>query len=147
MHSLVDDALVIMVHIELIGPVATPPFVPKNPSRNIIQDIFMDEESADIVFEVGGQQFNNESTNEFKTLPVRFPAHRLVLRKCSSSILSEMCGSVGDKTSPILIPDVSPVVFEHLLFHLYGGKVDDYDMKSHAKDITLMQLTDMASLI
>ena len=43
---------------------------------------------------------------------------------------------MGDKTtSPIHVPDVSPDVFRHLLFHLYGGKVADDDMKSHAKEI------------
>jgi hypothetical protein len=67
-------------------------------------------------------------------LSVTFPAHRLIMRKCSST-LAELCGSAGDKTAPIQILDVSPDVFRHLLYYLYGGKVADDDMKSHAKEI------------
>jgi hypothetical protein len=108
------------------------------PSRNIVQEkMFMDEEFADVVFEVGGQQFkNDDATKKAKISSVRFPAHRLVLCKSSSSTLAELCRSVGGKTtSPIHISDVSPDVFRHLLFHLYGGKVADDDMKSHAKEL------------
>ena len=108
------------------------------PTRNIVQEkMFMDEEFADVVFEVGGQQFkNDDATKKAKISSVRFPAHRLVLCKSSSSTLAELCRSVGGKTtSPIHISDVSPDVFRHLLFHLYGGKVADDDMKSHAKEL------------
>jgi hypothetical protein len=135
--SLKIGALVIKVHIELISLPTTPPFVPPNPTCKIIQGLFMDEEDADIVFEVGGQLFNDDATKKTKTsLVTRFPAHRLILRKSSSSTLAELCRPVGDKTtSPIRISDVSPEVFRYLLFHLYGGKVADDDMTSHAKDI------------
>ena len=99
----------------------------------------MDEEFADIVFEVEGQTVwvpSETKTSETKTsLVTRFPAHQLILRNCSSSTLAELSRSTGDKTTPIQIPDVSPDLFFHLLFHLYGGKVDEDDMKSHAKDI------------
>jgi hypothetical protein len=136
MKSLVDGALVIKVHIELIGPPETPPFVPLNPSCKIIQGLFMDEEDADVVFEVGGQLFNNDATKKSKTLVTRFPAHGFILRKSSSTTLAVLCRSAGDKTtSPIQISDVSPEVFRHLLFHLYGGTVADDDMTSYAKDI------------
>jgi hypothetical protein len=128
------------VHIAPVDPSTTKSIqvLPENPSRNIVQEkMFMDEEFADVVFEVGGQQFkNDDATKKAKISPVRFPAHRLVLCKSSSSTLAELCRSVGDKTtSPIHIPDVSPDVFRHLLFHLYGGKVADDDMKSHANEI------------
>ena len=137
MENLVEGALVVEVHMKLINPpTASPPFVPENSSCKIIQGLFMDEESADIVFEVGGRQFKSNARKKTKTSPVRFPAHQLILRKCSSTTLAELCGSAGDKTtSSIQISDVSPDVFRHLLFHLYGGEVAEDDMKSHAKDI------------
>ena len=135
MDSLIDGALVIEVHMKLINPPTPihPPFIPENPSCKIIQGMFMDEESADIVFEVGGQKYESNARKKAKTSSVTFPAHRLIMQKCSPT-LAELCGSEGDN-SPIPIPDVLPDVFRHLLFHLYGGKVADDDMKSHAKEI------------
>jgi hypothetical protein len=135
MDSLVDGALVINVHMTLVNPPTSfPPFIPENPLYKIIQDMFMDEESADIVFEVGGgHQSNNKKTKKAKTSLVRFPAHKFILRP--SSTLAELCRSAGDKTSPIHIPDISPDIFQNLLFHLYGGKISDDDMKYHAREI------------
>jgi hypothetical protein len=112
----------------------TKPFIPENPSCKIIQGMFLDEEFADIMFEVGGQQSKSNARKKAKNSSVTFPAHRLIVRKCSST-LADLCGSAGDKATPIQIPDVSPDIFHHLLFHLYGGKVADADMKSHAKEI------------
>ena len=130
--SLVDGTLVIEVHMKLVD--RTKPFIPENPSCKIIQGMFLDEEFADIMFEVGGQQSKSNARKKAKNSSVTFPAHRLIVRKCSST-LADLCGSAGDKTTPIQIPDVSPDIFHHLLFHLYGGKVADADMKSHAKEI------------
>lgn len=131
--SLVDGALVIEVHMKLVD--RTKPFIPENPSAcKFIRDMFMDEEFADIAFEVGAQKVQSNARKNAKNSSVTFPAHRLILRKWSST-LADLCGSAGDKTTPIQIPDVSPDVFCHLLFHLYGGKVADADMKSHAKEI------------
>ena len=132
MDCLVNGALVIELHMKLVDP--TKPFIPENPSCNIMQDMFMDEEYADIVFEVGGQNFKSNARKKAKTSSIMFPAHSLILRKCSST-LAEVCGSTMEKSTPIQIPDVSPYVFRRLLFHLYGGKVAGADMKSHAKDI------------
>jgi hypothetical protein len=137
MDCLLDGALVIEVRIELANLDTTSPrFVPNNPSCRIIQSMFMDEKSADIVFEVGGQQFNDDATKKVKTSSVRFPGHRLVLCKSSSSTLAELCRSLGDEiTSPIHVPDVSPDVFRCLLYHLYGGEVLYGDKGANPKDI------------
>jgi hypothetical protein len=137
MDSLVDGALVIEVKMKLADPTKTPPpFIPENPSAcKIIQGMFMNEESADIVFNVGGEQFESNARKKAKTTSsVAFPAHRIILRECSPT-LAELCGPEGDKITSIKIPDVSPVVFHHMLYHLYGGKVAHDDMKSHAKEI------------
>ncbi|KAL3762578.1 hypothetical protein ACHAW5_003116 [Stephanodiscus triporus] len=124
MENLVDGALVIEVHMKLVDPTKIPPpFIPENPSAcKIIQGMFMDEESQILCSRRGrGIQIQcEEESHDFA--------------ECSPT-LAELCGSEGDKTTPIPIPDVSPDVFHHLLFHLYGGKVADDNMKSHAKEI------------
>ena len=53
------------------------------------------EEFSEIVFEVGGQQFNSDETKKAKSSSTRFPAHRLILQKCSSSTLAELCQRGG----------------------------------------------------
>ena len=135
-QTLVDGALVIEVCMKLADKTQKThsPFIPENPSCKIIQGMFMDETYSDIFFELGGQQFNSKERKKTKTSTVIFPAHQFILTKCSST-LAKLCESAGDKTAPIPIPDVSPDVFRHLLYHLYGGKVADDDMKTHAKEI------------
>jgi speckle-type POZ protein len=118
LESLEDGALVIEVAIKMIDP--RNPFIPVNPSAcEVIQRMFMDERSADVVIEVGGRQFH---------------AHRVILQQCSI-ILAELCESALDQTAPIQISDVSPDVFHHLLYYVYGGKVLDYVFECHAKEI------------
>ena len=132
MNSLVDGALVIEVYMKLVDD----SFIPENTSAcEIIRDMFMDEEFADIFFEVGGQQSKSHAMKISKmTLSVMFPAHRFILRKHSST-LAELCESAVDRSNPIPICDVSPDVFGHLLFHVYGGEIAADNMKSHAKEI------------
>ena len=52
-----------------------------------------------------------------------------------SAILADLCQSKEDPSTPIEITDVSPDVFRHLLYYIYGGKISDDDMKTIAKDI------------
>jgi hypothetical protein len=108
MDSLVDGALVIEVNLKHINPPTPihPPFIPENPSCKIIQGMFMDGESADIVFEVGGQQSESNARKKAKqTSSVNFPAHRLIMRKCSPT-LAELCGSEGFEIKGIMITSV-----------------------------------------
>jgi hypothetical protein len=64
----------------------------------------------------------------------RFPAHRVIVAN-SSSILADLCESQDDGTTPIQINDVTPDVFRLMLSYIYGGKVSENDMKSHAREI------------
>jgi hypothetical protein len=66
--------------------------------------------------------------------PVTFYAHCLIVRACSS-VLADLCDSKGDSTTSIVITDVCPDVFRHVLFYIYGGKMSDDEMKAHSKDI------------
>ena len=59
MSPLVDGTLVIEVHMKLAMPTKSvpPPFIPENPSAcKMIQGLFMNDKSANIVFEVGGNK-------------------------------------------------------------------------------------------
>jgi hypothetical protein len=97
--------------------------------------LFNDEESSDIVFAVGEHRSKNNAEKVAKIAPVTFYAHCLILNNAGSAILADLCGTKGDPTTPIEITDVSPEVFRHLLYYIYGGKTADDDTKAHSKDI------------
>ena len=94
MSSLVDGTLVIEVHMKLATPTKSvpPPFIPENPSAcKMIQGLFMNDKSANIVFEVGGNKGKDNATKVAKTAPVLFKAHRVIVENCSS-IFAHLCG-------------------------------------------------------
>jgi hypothetical protein len=116
-----------------------PPLIPKNPFEcEAIQEMFMDEESADVVIEVegeGGRQLKRNTKKNAKTNAVTFYAHRAILKKCSTT-LPDLCKSeAGDKTAMVQISDVLPGIFHHLLNYMYGGEVSDDEMKLQAMEI------------
>ena len=110
-------------------------FVPKNPLLNIIQDMFLDEDTADICFEVictaevMGEQKRAKSSELFH-------AHSQILKKCAPMLtdLFDLDASDG-KISTAIISDVKPDIFRHMLYYVYGGSVPDGELKTHAKDI------------
>ena len=81
-----------------------PPFIPENPFGKQMQRLFLYDKSADIMFEVGGEeQPKNNVMKIAKTLPVTFPALCLIVENCSS-IFAELCESNSeDKTTPMSI--------------------------------------------
>ena len=103
------------------------PFVPENPLCKNILNKFMDEESSDVVFEVGGEQARGDARGKRLRTSTTFYAHRFILQECTSA-LGELCKSVGDSAT-ITITDVKPDIFRHMLYYLYGGEVDDEDLK------------------
>ena len=136
LNALVDGTLVVEVHMKPIEPIIAmlPHFIPENPFCNNMLQLFNDEESSDIVFQVS-QQSKKNSEKVAKIAPVTFYAHCLILNNAGSAILADLCGTKGDPTTPIEITDVSPEVFRHLLYYIYGGKTADDDTKAHSKDI------------
>jgi hypothetical protein len=140
MASLVDQGLDVEVHMKLAEPgkALQPTFIPENPLCGMIRGMFMDEESADVAFEVpgkvtGGGRYAEMRDDDSST--TTFHAHRFILRRCSTA-LGELCGSTGGgTTTPIRIAGVSPDIFRHLLYYMYGGKVAEDDMKSNARDL------------
>jgi hypothetical protein len=136
LDSLVDGTLVVYVNMKSHEPIKAtlPHFTPENPFCNNMLQMFNDKESADIVFEVGKHQSKNNAEKVAKIATVTFHAHRVIL-KAGSAVLADLWQSKGDPTTPIEITDVSPEVFRHLLYYIYGGKISKEDMETHAKDV------------
>ena len=136
LNALVDGTLVVEVHMNPHEPIKAtlPQFVPENPFCNNMLQLFNDEESSDIVFAVGDHRSKNNAEKVAKIAPVTFYAHRLILRSCSA-VLAGLCDSAVATSTPIEITGVSPEVFRHLLYYIYGGKISDDDMKSCTKEI------------
>lgn len=87
-------------------------FIPSNPSVcKTIQDSFMNEESSDVVFEVGNDQGGGGSRTKFY-------AHYYILNK-AAPFLAELCKS-DDLPSRIQLPNESPEIIKVLLLYMYG---------------------------
>jgi hypothetical protein len=123
-----NGTLTVVVSIE---EVPTTVFVPDNPLVNMIKEMFNDETTADVCFDVvnNSSADENEGQKKAKSL-TSFHAHRLILKKCAP-MLADLFGS--NDTAPIT--DVKPDIFHHLLFYVYGGSMPEEDLKTHAKGI------------
>ena len=113
-------------------------FIPKNPIGKNILKLYNEEETADVVFEVGdGDRVSLEAKGgckRVKTSTTTFYAHRLVI-KDGSTTLAELCKNSDEETTTIPITNVNPNIFKHVLYYLYGGKVSDADLSGNAKEI------------
>ena len=138
MDSLVEGALMIEVRMRLKAIEVHKQFIPKNPIiDNILNNKFHDEESADIVFEVGsGSKLGKGTRKRAKTSTTSYYAHRFIVQDISTT-LAEMCKpSAGDEaTTSVSITDVKPDVFQHMLYYIYGGDLPDELIKEDAKDL------------
>ena len=137
MGSLINGTLVIEVRMRLeqFKTISIPQHVPANPIMKNVLKLFNDEESADVVFEVRLQQAT-DTHKRAKSLRVNFHAHRSILKNNASS-LYEMCGASdgGGGITTVSITDVSPVIFKHMVYYSYGGKLSEQDLMDNAKDI------------
>ncbi len=123
--SLFRGALVVEVRMK--PAVNPPPFIPDNPSMcNIIQDLFMDVDYADVVFEVGGRGCATNEAKRPKNSSTKFYAHKLILRKAAPQ-LAELCIS-DESQSPlhIEIPNMSPDIFKDMLLYIYGRPIPGF---------------------
>ena len=120
--SLVKGALVFEIRMKPVTN-APPVFIPTNPSTyKIIQDLFNEEEDADVAFLIGTTK--------------KFYAHKLILNKAAPQ-LAELCMS-DESQSPvhIEIPGISPFTFENLLLYIYGRPIPGFGKKpSSTKEI------------
>ena len=134
--ALKDGTLVIEVRMRNIGETTSAPFIPENPfAKAVLNNMFNDEDSADVVFEVGNEKVDTTEPKRAKTTTA-FHAHRNILQKCcSSTVLGELCKADGEGVTAISITDVTPEIFRHLLYYVYGGRVSDEEFKVNAKEI------------
>lgn len=107
-------------------------FVPTNPLCKNVINMFMDDRTSDVVFEVDNEscQIDEHSNKKTKTTTIFF-AHRFILRMVSTKF-AELCNS---PRSIVSITDVKPAIFRHMLYNAYGGKLSDEELKNNAKDI------------
>ena len=135
--NLVDGTLTIEVRMRNISEeITSAPFIPENPIAKNILSMFNDEETADVVFEVENERVETSSDHKRARTMTSFYAHCNILQKCcSSALLGELCQSGADAINAVLITDVKPEVFRHLLYYVYGGKLPDEELKSNAKEI------------
>jgi hypothetical protein len=132
LNFLVDGALVVKVNMNVASLRS---FIPENPPAcKTIQCAFLNNKYADIVFKVGVGKGKEYKRKKSKSVPITFPAHRVIVAN-SSSIFADLCESTGDGTTPIQITGVSPAVFRLLLSYIYSVKIPEDDMKSYAKEI------------
>jgi len=136
MKLLVQGTLVVEVRMKLPSTgINTTQFIPENPFNNNMLELFMDEESADVVFEIGGEQQTKGKRKRAKTSTTNFHAHRLILKK-NASTLYEMCKSDGEEgITTVSITDVKPKIFKHMIHYTYGGKLSEDDLNNNAKEI------------
>ena len=135
MTLLVNGTLVIEVRMKSTSSTdkSAIQFIPSNPINKNVLELFMDEETADIVFEVGGEQQKGKR-KKAKTSTTNFHAHRSILKKCAP--LYEMCGKSDDGgITTVSITDVKPEIFKHMIYYAYGGKLSEDELKNNAKDI------------
>jgi len=136
MELLVQGSLVIEVRMKL-PPInkSITQFIPTNPIYKNVLELFNDEESADVVFEIGGEQSTGTTTRKRSKTTTKFHAHRLILKN-NASALYEMCGGSGEEgITTVSITDVTPNIFKHMIYYLYGGKLSEEELKDNAKDI------------
>lgn len=131
--GLKEGALLIEVQMRQTKPANEPSttFILENPLFKNVLKSFMDEESSDVVFEVGSDPARN--TRNKPATNSTFYAHRYILQE-SSLTLAELCKSWDNMTS-IPITGVKPHIFRFLLYYSYGGKVSAEDLKANTKDI------------
>ena len=136
MKLLVQGSLIVEVRMKLpcTGSNDATHFVPTNQFNQNMLELFMDEETADVVFEVGEEQQTKGRRKRAKST-TNFHAHRLILKK-NASELYDMCGKSDEGgITTIPITDVTPEIFEHMLYYAYGGKLSDEELESNPKDI------------
>jgi len=95
MDLLVDGSLIIELRMKSTSTdkIITQ-FIPTNPINKNVLELFNDEETADVVFGVGGEQQAKGKRKRANPSTTNFYAHRIILKKCTPT-LYEMCRVSG----------------------------------------------------
>jgi len=137
LNACINGSLIVEVRMKERSPIAIQPppeFIHNNPINKNILKLFGDEDTADVVFEVGtsSESDNNEDKNKRSKTVVTFHAHRIILQD-GAPFLAEL--SKAGSGGTVQITDVTHDVFKHVLFYAYGGKITEEDMKTNTKEI------------
>lgn len=127
-QSLSEGVLVVEVTMWGVGPSLV--YVPENPFPRKMLDLFMHEESSDVIIQVGACRRMND-TKRAKTSPTIFHAHKIMLRQGAPQLF-EMC---GDTQHVVNINNMEPEIFRHLLYYIYGGTIKETDLRGKEKDV------------
>jgi len=141
MDALVKGSLVFEIRMKPMKELF-PQFIPVNPITENILKRFNDEESADMVFEVGGKYDRckngdgGEGSHKKSKTSTTFYAHHLVLTD-GAPALAEMYKTLAGSGDVVAmeINDVTPDIFRHMLYYIYGGKISADELKVNTKDI------------
>ena len=138
-NALINGTLIIEVRMKSAADtVADTTFIPENPIAKSVLAMFNDEESADVLFEVDNEPVRSDDMHKRSKTTTTLYAHRIIMEKCASNILGELCKTEEDDDiaiTSVSVTDVKPDIFKHMLYYTYGGKISDEDMKDNAKDI------------
>ena len=136
MKSLVNGSLVIEVRMRIVDTCKpTPLFIPQNPINKNVLELLDNEESADVIFEIGGHQDAGDNKRA-KISTTNFHAHQIILKKCAPTLYDIMSvSSDGGDMNSIPITGVTPAIFRYLLLYIYGGKISEEDLEENSKDI------------
>ena len=109
-------------------------FVPNNPLVEMMHEMFNDEATADVCFEVSYAEEGKRETRNTKS-SISFYAHRSIIQKCAP-MLAALCGS-NDSGGVVTatVNDIKPEIFQHLLSYVYGRTIPEVALKADAKDI------------
>ena len=134
-YDLNNGTLTVEVRIKPIEEDRWQNFIPKNLFVQHMLDLFLDEERADMSFEVESRPLIDASKDTSPAPGEVFRAHKLVLQTCAKgSILASLCDDCDGET-PVPITDVVPNVFRLMLRYVYGGDIQTAEWKDHAKDL------------
>eukprot|EP00984_Skeletonema_dohrnii_P004971 scaffold1761_cov78-Skeletonema_dohrnii-CCMP3373.AAC.4 len=132
-ENILDDNGTLAIVVSIQRDSASP-FVPRNPMSSLITGMFLDEETADVCFEVSSADVHEDDGDDAALSPVTFHAHSFVLKTCAP-MLASLFGSDDEKIVVVSINDVKPAIFRHLLHYVYGGSVEEGELTAHVKDI------------
>lgn len=120
--NILDDDGTLAIVVSVQEDAAAALFVPNNPFLKMIKGMFLDEETADVCFEVctaEGKE-DDDGTKRVKT-STPFYAHRLILNKCAPMLAALFDSKDTRRMTSAPISDVNPDIFRHLLCYVYGG--------------------------
>jgi hypothetical protein len=102
----------------------------------MIQDMFLNEDTADVCFEVSNAEAKIGKKRKKAKASDLFHAHHLILKTCAPMLADLFDLDDGDgKIATATITDIKADIFRHLLYYVYGGGVAEKELQTHAKDI------------